>query len=174
MRLYAVFRPLWAQRGHKAIRYTQCDHGKFMTTIVARPRQDGSTGYTARVRIRKGQKVIHQESMTFSTESGSEKWAKRREVDLENPRALATAMHGETTLASLIRWCIDSFRSISQWQRSKQSALEFLEKHDIGKVDALRLTTETLITHVRSRRASVPQVWCAAIGREGIAGQSVA
>ena len=85
---------LWTQRGHKAIRYTQCDHGQYMPTIIVRPRQDGSIGYTARVRIRKSQKVVHQETMTFSTRSAAEKWGKRREVELEDPQVLALAKHG--------------------------------------------------------------------------------
>ena len=125
-----------------------------MPTIIVRPRLDGSIGYTARVRIRKNQKVVHQETMTFSTRSAAEKWGKRREVELEDPHLLALAKHGETTLASVIRWYIDSFQHISQWQRSKQSALLFLERHEIGKVDVLQFTTEQLVEHVRARRAS--------------------
>jgi hypothetical protein len=77
---------------------------------------------------------------------------KRREAELEDPRVLALAKHGETTLASVIRWYIDSFQHISQWQRSKQSALQFLEKHEIGQVDVLTFTTERLAEHVRARR----------------------
>ena len=60
-----------------------------MPTIIVRPRQDGSIGYTARVRIRKSQKVVHQETMTFSTRSAAEKWGNRREVELEDPHVLA-------------------------------------------------------------------------------------
>jgi hypothetical protein len=92
--------------------------------------------------------------MTYSTRSAAVKWGKRREVELEDPNVLKLAMHGETTLASLIRWYIDSFQNISKWQRSKQSALVFLEKHEIGKEDVLKLTSERLVEHVRKRRES--------------------
>jgi len=60
---------------------------------------------------------------------------------------------GAPTLAELIRWYIDTFETISKWQRSKQTHLEFLERHSIGKANALALTSAMLIDHVRSRRA---------------------
>src|SRR5262245_11992716 len=125
-----------------------------MSTIRARRRKDGSVGYTARVRIRVKGQVVHQEIETFSTKAVAEKWAKRREVELEDPKELDKARQGATTIASLIRWYIDSFKNISKWQRSKQSALRFLEKHEIGTVDALTLTTQRVVEHVRARRAS--------------------
>jgi hypothetical protein len=65
------------------------------------------------VRIRKSQKIVHQETMTFSTRSAAEKWSKRREVELEDPHVLALAKHGETTLASVIRWYIDSLDDLA-------------------------------------------------------------
>lgn len=67
---------------------------------------------------------------------------------------MVRAKEGDLTLASLIRWYIDSFQSLSNWQRTKQSQLEFLEKHPIGQANALLLTTAALIDHVRSRRAN--------------------
>ena len=90
-----------------------------MSTVLARRRLDGSIGYTARVRIRDKGKVVHQEIETFSTKALAEKWAKRREVELEDPKELTKAQQGATTLASLIRWYVDSFKNISKWQRSK-------------------------------------------------------
>jgi hypothetical protein len=55
--------------------------------------------------------------------------------------------------AELIRWYIDTFETISKWQRSKQAHLELLERHALGKCNALTLTSAALIDHVRSRRA---------------------
>ncbi len=125
-----------------------------MATILPRKRKDGSTGYMARIRIHEGGKLVHAETKTFSSKSAAKEWAKRREVELENPGALAAARQGEVSLASLVRWYIDTFESVSKWQRSKQSALEFLERHEIGKVNALELSTEILVDHARARRTS--------------------
>jgi integrase len=124
-----------------------------MPAIKARKQADGSTRYTAVVRIRRQGKVLHQEAKTFAYRSAAERWGKQREVALEDPAALVRAQLPSTKLATLIRWYIDSFQHISKWERTKQSQLLFLEKHPIGELDAVSLQSATLIDHVRSRRA---------------------
>ncbi|MEX2150284.1 MAG: tyrosine-type recombinase/integrase [Steroidobacteraceae bacterium] len=124
-----------------------------MPTIKARKKANGSTRYTAIVRIRRGTTVLHQESRTFTHRTAAQSWARHREVALEEPAALTRQRHGAPTLAELIRWYIDTFETISRWQRSKQTHLEFLERHSPGKLEALTLTSADLIRHVQSRRA---------------------
>jgi hypothetical protein len=99
-----------------------------MATIRGRKQADGTTRYTAVVRLRKGQVIIHQEAKTFAHRSAAATWAKHREVELENPVARVNAQDGNPTLAELIRWYIDTFEQISKWQRTKQTHLEFLGK----------------------------------------------
>jgi integrase len=124
-----------------------------MATIRARKQADGTTRYTAIVRIRKRKTLVHQECKTFAHRASAVTWAKHREVELEKPATLRREQQASLTLAQLIRWYIDTFETISKWQRSKQSHLEFLERHEIGEANVLDLTTATLIQHVRSRRA---------------------
>ena len=124
-----------------------------MATIRARKQADGSTRYTAIVRIRKGKILVHQECKTFALRTAAASWAKHREVELENQAVPGRKQHRPVTLAELIRWYIDTFETISRWQRSKQTHLEFLERHATGKANALDLTAAALIDHVRSRRA---------------------
>jgi integrase len=124
-----------------------------MATIKARKQANGSTRYTAVVRIRRGTTVLHQESRTFTHRAAALSWAKHREVALEEPAALTRQRHGTPTLAELIRWYIETFETVSRWQRSKQTHLEFLERHSLGKIEALTLTSADLIRHVQSRRA---------------------
>ena len=76
-----------------------------MATIRARKHADGSMRYTAIVRLRKGTTVIHQEAKTFAHRSAAAKWARTREVVLEDPAALVRAQQGEKTLSQLIRCC---------------------------------------------------------------------
>ncbi len=125
-----------------------------MATIRARKQADKTIRYTAIIRIRKQAEVIHQEAKTFAHRAAAEKWAKSREVALENPGALVAAQYGETSLRELIRWYIDAFKTVSKWQRTKQAQLEFLEKHPISLSNALAMTSAELIDHVRSRRAA--------------------
>jgi integrase len=124
-----------------------------MATIRARKQVNGTVRYTAMVRLRRGKTVIHQENKTFAFRAAAFSWAKHREVELEKPGALEQAQQEEFSLAGLIRWYIDSFFEISGWQRTKQTSLEFLENHQLGEVNVLRLTTAILIDHVRARRA---------------------
>jgi integrase len=124
-----------------------------MPTIKARKQANGSTRYTAVVRLRRGTTVLHQESRTFTHRTAALSWAKHREVALEDPAELTRLRVSTPTLADLIRWYIDTFGKISRWQRSKQTHLEFLERHALGKTIAHTLTTADLIRHVESRRA---------------------
>ena len=124
-----------------------------MATIRARKQADGSTRYTAIVRIRRGKVIVYQEYKTFALRTAASSWARHREVALEQPGALTRVQQGTPTVAELIRWYIETFETISKWQRSKQAHLEFLERHALGKSNALTLTSAELIDHVRSRRA---------------------
>ena len=94
-----------------------------MAYIKVRKQSDGSTRYTAIVRLRRDKTMVHQEARTFAHRVAASTWAKHREVVLEDPSALARVQHGAPTLAELIRWYINTFETISQWQRSKQTHL---------------------------------------------------
>jgi hypothetical protein len=124
-----------------------------MATIRERKRSDGSVRYCAVVRIRKGKAITYQEYKTFTHRSAALSWAKHREVELDNEAIPGRKRYEPIALAELIRWYIETFKSISRWQRSKQSHLEFLERHTLGKTNALDLTAAALINHVRARRA---------------------
>jgi integrase len=124
-----------------------------MATIKARKQANGSTRYTAIVRIRCGTTVTHRESRTFTHRTAALSWARHREVALEDPAELVRLRVSTPTLAELIRWYIDTFETISRWQRSKQTHLEFLERHPLGKALAHTLSSADLIRHVQSRRA---------------------
>ena len=82
-----------------------------MAGIIARQRKDGTKGYTARVRLRRGQTVLHEEVKTFSSKTAAKGWAKSREVELEDPGALARAQQGDTSLSSIIRWYMLAVRA---------------------------------------------------------------
>ena len=65
-----------------------CPSEIIMPTIKARKQANGSTRYTAVVRIRRGTTVLHQESRTFTHRTAALSWARHREVALEDPAAL--------------------------------------------------------------------------------------
>lgn len=59
-----------------------------MGTIVPRKRADGSTGYTAQIRIKRHGKIVHSQAETFDREQAAKAWLKRREAELAQPGAL--------------------------------------------------------------------------------------
>lgn len=122
-----------------------------MATIVSRKRKDGTPSYTARIRIRR-KDVHYHESETFSRLTPAKDWARRREVELEDPTALSEAGRAPLLLASLIDWYRKTFEQTSGWRRTKSKHLAFLEKQPIAQTHAGELTTQALVEHVRQRR----------------------
>jgi hypothetical protein len=58
-----------------------------MPYIKVRKQADGSTHYTAVARLRSGQTIVHQEARIFAHHSAAVRWAKHREVALDDPAA---------------------------------------------------------------------------------------
>jgi hypothetical protein len=56
-----------------------------MATIRARKQADGSTRYTAIVRIRRGKTIVYREYKTFALRTAAGSWAKHREVAVGIP-----------------------------------------------------------------------------------------
>lgn len=125
--------------------------------VRTRPRADGSIGYSAIVRVFKKKELIPQEQEDVSRRSAAEKWAKARELALEDPTALLRAQTGDSlTLRDLIQWYMDTFRSVATWGRTKQSQLEALKNHTTGQADALLLDSSTLVDHKSPGREQAP------------------
>lgn len=123
-----------------------------MATIRARRRKDGSTGYTATVRLKRHGRIVHQESQTFSRRTAAVDWGKRREVELEDPSALQQAKAGDTSLGEQIAWYVREFGGEGQWERSKDAVLKRLQNHPIAELDVTTLTRQHLIDFIRQRR----------------------
>ena len=125
-----------------------------MPSIIARRRKDGTVGYTARIRIRRGKQILYEEAMTFSRLTPARDWARGRELELENPTVLNDARKTPVPLGKLIRWYRETFERVSNWRRTKTQHLRFLENHPLAAINVRELTTQSLIAHVRDRRTS--------------------
>jgi integrase len=126
-----------------------------MATIVARKRNDGSTAYTAQIRIKRGGVVIHSESKTFAKRATAKAWATAREEVLKlDPSASGKATEPALTLADLITRYIAAREAIEPLGRSKGHHLKLLLSFDIAQKSVLSITSRDLVEHVRVRRAS--------------------
>jgi len=99
-----------------------------MATIRARRQANGSTRYTAYVRIRRGKAILHTEAKTFSHRSAAVSWARHREIVLEDPSSLTRVHQGTPTHA------------------------EFGIRHVLGSTDALTLSVPASARSTRRLR----------------------
>jgi integrase len=122
-----------------------------MPSIVARKRKDGTTGYTARVRMKRDGKVIHQETETFDRKPLALAWANKREAELAAPGALDRAMN-PLTFGELLTRCVEHLEAVEPIGRSKHSTIRVLTRSPIGSVSIHALTTRVIIEHCRQRK----------------------
>jgi integrase len=123
-----------------------------MGTIVARRRRDGSTGYTAQIRLRRGGEIVHTEAETFSSRALAVEWLRRREAELDKRRARGEPFGLRATVGELIAAHRADARHGPEWSRSKSADMRALEASAIARVRVDRLTAADVVAHIRARR----------------------
>lgn len=123
-----------------------------MGTILPRKRKDGSTGYTALIRIKKAGKVIHSESETFDREQAAKAWMKKRETELAEPGALVKTP--DPTLGEVI----DQYNreKMRQHGKTKTQVLRTIRASDLAELRCSEVTSPALVAYVKSL-ATTPQ-----------------
>jgi len=120
-----------------------------MATITPRKRADGSMSYRASIRLKKDGAIVHQEAQTFDQRRMAEAWAKKREVELQAPGAIAKA-RGGPTVGDLVDWYVEEYGK--GFRRTKMATLLQLGNSDLASEFALQLTAARLIDHIKGRR----------------------
>lgn len=123
-----------------------------MATITARKRQDGTTAYTAQIRIKRHGKIVYQETKTFDRKRLAESWANRRELELQAPGALEQALSPSVTIRALIERYMTEVSELSSWSASKTFDLKRLAASGLGDRDAIALSVSEVIDFIRARR----------------------
>lgn len=122
-----------------------------MGTITSRKRKDGTIGYTAQIRIKRGNHR-HTESETFDRKSLAQEWMRRREAELDQQRARGEPIGKSPTLKVLIDWYIETIGKDAHWGRSKAADLERIKLAEIAKKLATQITAADYIAHAEARR----------------------
>jgi integrase len=102
-----------------------------MATIVARPRRDGTVGYTAQIKIKRGGKVVFSQAQTFDREPAARAWAAKKEKALAAPGGLDAALKPKGTLEDVIDRYVGLFRK--DIGRTKEQVLEALKGYAIAE-----------------------------------------
>jgi integrase len=124
-----------------------------MGTITERKRQDGTSAYTAQIRIKRGGRVLHTEAQTFEKRKAAELWLLKREAELANGLP-----HAPRTIRSLI----ESFITDQPKNSAVRSLLNLLGTNEDGQaryvlpeLNVLELTTPQVLDFVKVRKLEV-------------------
>ncbi len=123
-----------------------------MSTIVTRTRADGSKCFKALVRIKKDGEVVYSQARTFDLRAVAVNWAKKVEVELQDPAKLERAGTGHgATVGELIRRFIREVDAIQPLGRTHRATLEALLNWPIAAKVAARLKGSDLVEHCEER-----------------------
>lgn len=123
-----------------------------MATIVQRKKKDGSTVYTAQIRLRVDGRV-YSESQTFNKRAIAVSWADEREDEIKhNPAIAARPGSGGVSIRYLIEQYLTDRAGVEPLGRTKAAHLRMLASMAIAEVPALALSRQQLVAHVQARR----------------------
>ncbi|GGD45588.1 site-specific integrase [Pseudoxanthomonas indica] len=123
-----------------------------MGTITARRRSDGSTGYTAQIRLKQDGQVVHSESETFNTKVLAKEWLTRREAALDAQRARGGPVGKRMKLGDLVAWYETRERSGEPWGRTKKADLQRLRTGALRERWLDTLTRRDFVDFIDQRR----------------------
>lgn len=120
-----------------------------MGTILKRKRKDGTVGYTAQIRLKRGGKLIYTETETFDREQAANAWLKKRETELAKPGALDKP--NDPTLADVI----DTYNAdkLRPHGKTKDQVLRSIKAADIGAMRCSQVTSQVLVQFAQSIKA---------------------
>lgn len=118
-----------------------------MGTIEARKRSDGTTGYTARVRIMRDGKT-YKEAQTFDLKAAAKAWMKRREGELVAPGALERKLGEDPVLGVAIGRYIEE--SEKELGRTKKQVLQAITDSDLGQQQCSKVTTSAIVQYLQT------------------------
>lgn len=125
-----------------------------MGTISARKRADGTTAYTAQIRLKDKGVIVHTEAQTFTKKALAQAWIKRREAALQEQRANGLFNQLRLTVGDLLDAYVQQSDGITEWGRSKKADIARLRASGLADKDARFLTAADLIDYAKGRRVN--------------------
>lgn len=120
-----------------------------MGTILARRRRDGSIGYTALIRIKRGGKLVHTETETFERDQAAKAWLKKRETELAQPGALSKPT--DPTLADVIdKYTQDKTQDYGS---TKTQVLRTIKTSDLAAMRCSEIKSPDIIAYLQTIKA---------------------
>lgn len=123
-----------------------------MGTITQRKRADGTSVFTAQIRLKQAGIVVHSEAQSFSKKALAADWMRRRELELQGQRSRGEPFRTNLTVADLIDDYRKASESITEWGRTKSSDIKRLSECGLAGMSADKLTAADIIRYINARR----------------------
>lgn len=124
---------------------------KIMGTITVRKRRDGSTGYTAQIRIMQKGVTVYQESQTFDRKATAQAWIKRVETEMSVPGAIEKANRSGVTVKEMIERYLMEYEKLRPLGKTKRATLKAIGETWLGKLEDREITSQKLVEYADGR-----------------------
>lgn len=124
---------------------------KIMGTITVRKRRDGSTGYTAQIRIMQKGVTVYQESQTFDRKATAQAWIKRVETEMSVPGAIEKANRSGVTVKEMIDRYLLEYEKLRPLGKTKRATLKAIGETWLGKLEDREITSQKLVEYADRR-----------------------
>ena len=118
-----------------------------MATIRARKRIDGSTSYTAQIRLIREGAQVYQESQTFARKQAAQAWVRKREAELDQPGAIERANRVGATVKEMIERYMLEMEKARALGKTKLATLKAISESYLGQVNDEDLNCQILVEY---------------------------
>lgn len=125
-----------------------------MATIRSRKKADGTTSYTAQVRINRDKVTVYQESRTFARKQAAQAWARKRESELDEPGAIERASRKGATAKEMIEQYLREVEKARPLGKTKKATLTAIGASYFGKLNDTDINTQCLVDFALWRMSS--------------------
>ncbi|MNJ25801.1 Tyrosine recombinase XerC [compost metagenome] len=122
-----------------------------MGTITQRKRKDGSSGFTAQIRIMKEGRAVYQESQTFDRKATAQAWIRKREAELYEPGAIEKANRKGVTIKHMIDRYLQEYEKLQPLGKTKRATLNAIKESSLGEVNDRDVTSQRLVEYAMDR-----------------------
>ncbi len=118
-----------------------------MATIRARKRTDGSSSYTAQIRLIRDGVQVYQESQTFARKQAAQAWVRKREAELDQPGAIERANRVGATVKEMIERYMVEMEKARALGKTKLATLKAISESYLGQVNDQDLNSQVLVEY---------------------------
>jgi len=97
-------------------------------------------------------RVLFKQSKTFDRKALAVDWARRLELHIQQPGAVAALGRARVSVGALFKRYSDEYGALSEFGRTKRATLAAMQNSSLAELDALALTTGQITDYIKERR----------------------